>query len=102
MKCECVECFYCRHLLHGEAHEHDHFPTPLRHGGSATVPICERCHDYKDRIGLRDWPPGAAFEALQSIFAKCSPFERLVFAKFFTIAVDAMAEKLDFEQLPPP
>lgn len=93
MKCECLVCFYCRWPVLGESHEHDHFPTPLRDGGDTTVPVCIRCHDYKDRINLADWPPEAAFEALRSIFEKCSPFERLVFAKFFKVASDAMRPK---------
>ena len=48
-------CFYCEALVRTTGRG-DHFPVPKRNGGVLTVPICDTCHDMKDRFNLDDWP----------------------------------------------
>ena len=70
MSCDCGgPCFYCGRALSSGRHEHDHFPLPVRHGGSETVPACRECHTLKDRT----WPLGVRetatdFEIEQPVF----------------------------------
>jgi excisionase family DNA binding protein len=47
-RCPCETCFYCDCYL-APRHEHDHFPVPVAHGGTETVPACMNCHELKDR-----------------------------------------------------
>lgn len=58
-------CHYCR--MPAAVLEWDHFPTPRRHGGTATVPACVNCHALKDRVSLEAWPPGTADAALADL-----------------------------------
>lgn len=63
----CERCFYCRAPL-PTRHEHDHYPTPERAGGTRVVATCLNCHDLKDRTALDQWPAvdrEAAYEELQ-------------------------------------
>lgn len=81
-------CFYCQETLGGDTHEHDHAPTPARHGGEDTVPTCLPCHDRKDRLPMRQWPVDVMVQALE----ECGPLGRIFLAKSFAIHMDREAE----------
>ncbi|MCB9441144.1 MAG: HNH endonuclease [Mycolicibacterium sp.] len=70
-ECDAEECFYCGAFL-SRRHEHDHFPIPVRAGGTDVVAACVNCHDLKDRLPLRDWSPSTAVCALQELLDVCA------------------------------
>jgi hypothetical protein len=69
--CEQI-CFYCDAAVLPQRHEHDHFPEPLMCGGTRVVTACYTCHDLKDRIPFKDWPPGMFFAPLVELGDKLS------------------------------
>lgn len=73
---DCASCFYCEAPL-SPRHEHDHFPLPVRAGGTETVPTCLNCHDFKDRIQLDHWP----VDVLMQAFNEAGPMGRILIAK---------------------
>lgn len=79
----CEQCFYCRMPL-GGFHEHDHAPTPVRHGGTDTVPACVNCHNLKDRLPASQWPVALMLQAID----ECGPMGRIYLAKAFAIGMD--------------
>ena len=73
-------CFYCRQPFGTEPHEDDHFPVPLRNGGSALVCACVECHRAKGGNGF--WGTPLA-EALMSEFLAASTMaQRILLARF--------------------
>lgn len=81
-------CFYCDASL-SPRHEHDHWPTAKRHGGTDAVAICLNCHDLKDRVPLNDWP----VELVAQAFAEAGPIGRLLIAKVAALYADMKAEQ---------
>lgn len=73
-KCSCETCYYCDGYL-PPRHEHDHFPVPASLRGTATVPACMNCHEWKDRAPLAVWPMNMHGEALYEVLASidCAP-----------------------------
>lgn len=90
MKCACEQpsCFYCDVRL-SVRHEHDHWPTAQRHGGTSTIPVCLNCHDLKDRIPLHRWPDGLWVDAMKD----SGPLGRLLLAKVGAIFADFYADR---------
>lgn len=82
-KKDCGPCFYCETPL-APRHEHDHFPTPERNGGTDVVPTCLNCHDFKDRLGLNNWP----IELVMEAFDQAGPFGRVLIAKCVALRSD--------------
>jgi hypothetical protein len=81
-------CFYCGCTLVAGNKQDDHFPTPDRHGGTATVASCNSCHDMKDRIDVGDWNPewfGIVMDDLQNAKKET----RVFLAKAIAIMLDA-------------
>ena len=64
-RCTCTHCHYCDREL--DVHQHDHYPTPKRAGGTQVVPTCLVCHDLKDRIPLRFWDMDAMHQAFDEL-----------------------------------
>lgn len=80
-------CFYCG----GVATERDHFPIPVRTGGTQIVPACVPCHDKKDRITLDHWPAEWR-DIVMSDLAAVHLETRLFLAKAIALTADAQAQ----------
>lgn len=91
MAAHAEECLYCGMLL-SPGHEHDHFPTPLRRGGTEMVCVCANCHSLKDRVPLDRWNAGHAMRAFAGLWAKAEPLERIALAKMLALFEDAKEE----------
>lgn len=85
---DCADCFYCEAPL-SPRHEHDHFPIPVRIGGTETVATCLNCHDLKDRVLLKDWSTEVLFEAMR----QAGPLGRILLAKVAAIYQTQLAER---------
>ncbi len=79
---------YCSAPL-ATQHEHDHFPTPKRQGGTQTFCVCVNCHALKDRDPLGKWSAAAAFDSMAGLWSKASPAERILLGKMLAIVGDA-------------
>ena len=92
MKCQGgTYCIYCDMLL-STRHEHDHFPTPKRHGGEGVFCVCINCHDLKDRVPMDHWHPNEAYKAISDLWPKMTPMQRILMAKMFNVVGDAMQQ----------
>lgn len=85
-------CYICERPV-GSAWEHDHFPVPMRDGGTVTLLVCEPCHSLKDRYNIDSWNPSVAFAAFEGLWAKALTSERLLLAKMFDIISTIAAER---------
>jgi hypothetical protein len=86
-------CFYCGAILNRQsAGAGDHFPIPVRHGGTSVVPCCETCHDMKDRFLIDDWPLDWFMPFIED-YPKLSRQSRLLLAKILTMAQDVAASR---------
>lgn len=85
-----TECYACGRWV-GLSGERDHFPVPHSLGGVTVLPICQPCHDLKDRIPLDGWRPDEALIQLSRLWGKADPGERLMLAKMFHIASQGAA-----------
>jgi hypothetical protein len=76
-------CCYCDAHL-STRHEHDHMPTPARHGGTEQFPVCVNCHDLKDRLGLTDW----THEAFCAAFGTLNVEGKILMARVIALEMD--------------
>lgn len=53
---EFPNCHYCGSPVTFRRSQGDHWPLAKRHGGVETVPCCASCHNFKDRLSLKNWP----------------------------------------------
>lgn len=88
MSADCAACFYCEATL-SPRHEHDHWPTAARHGGTHTVPICVNCHDLKDRTAMNNVPVDVWFKA----FKESGPLGRILIARASSVLADFYANQ---------
>ena len=84
------DCYVCGRWV-GSSGERDHFPIPHSLGGAQVFPICQPCHDLKDRITLEGWRPGEAFVQFAGLWSKADHRERLVLVKMFHITSQSVA-----------
>ena len=84
------DCYVCGRWV-GSSGERDHFPAPYSLGGREVLPICQPCHDLKDRITLDGWRPGEAFVQFAGLWSKADHRERLMLVKMFHIASQSVA-----------
>lgn len=87
-----LRCFYCNVPTYPGGREMDHFPVPVRAGGTNVVPACKTCHTLKDRKTVGDWDSEivreftAAFGAMD--WDQVPPVVRLFLAKCAVIVCE--------------
>ena len=82
-------CFYCNAIVTKDKGVGDHFPIPKRNGGKNTVPVCECCHNIKDRYALNEWPT-EWIEAMIADFSLYSRETKLFLARAMSLMTDAI------------
>lgn len=72
-------CYICDRKLNGRG-QGDHFPVSKCNGGELVMPICQVCHDDKDRVPFGNWD-SSMLGSVFSLWEKINRDERLFFAK---------------------
>ena len=85
------ECFYCG--MPASRYEKDHFPIAKRHGGTETVVSCMTCHEVKDRLALHKMDASFVIGNLKAVWDKCDARERVILAKFLSLAMDGINDR---------